>query len=156
MVRNLGIQDAVRTGCLPLSTGGERDPPNRGSGSPERLRVTAKLPLPYSPRTRRPVPLRTHKGNTMKKTNAKDFLMASAVALLFTAGAVHADEMMGKADKEGGAVKCAGTNACKGKGACKSTKNACAGKNACKGEGWSKSESAKACTDAGGKVVAKK
>ena len=75
----------------------------------------------------------------------KRTLIATAAAI-FAAGtfatAAHAD-----------GIKCGGTNACKGQGACKSTANSCKGQNACKGQGWISSESADACTAAGGTVI---
>jgi len=51
-------------------------------------------------------------------------------------------------------VKCAGINACKGQGSCASADNSCKGQNGCKGQGWVATDSAKDCTDKGGKVLA--
>ena len=58
-------------------------------------------------------------------------------------------------EAEGGEVKCAGINSCGGKGECAAADGShdCGGKNSCKGKGWVTAESAKACTDEGGKVV---
>jgi hypothetical protein len=50
-------------------------------------------------------------------------------------------------------VHCLGVNSCKGKSDCHTPKNACKGMNACKGQGWVFKESAKTCTDEGGKVL---
>lgn len=52
-----------------------------------------------------------------------------------------------------GKVHCIGANSCKGKSDCHTPKNACKGMNACKSQGWIYQESAKACEDAGGKVM---
>jgi len=52
-----------------------------------------------------------------------------------------------------GGVKCTGVNSCKGTSECKTAKSECKGQNGCKGQGWTKAASAKACTDAGGKVA---
>ncbi|PPD44055.1 MAG: hypothetical protein CTY15_08325 [Methylocystis sp.] len=52
-----------------------------------------------------------------------------------------------------GKVQCLGANSCKGKSDCHTPKNACRGMNSCKGQGWVHLESAKACEDAGGKVL---
>lgn len=80
----------------------------------------------------------------------KGFMVASAVAALVLAGGVSA-----KADesKKSEAVHCSGINACKGQGSCAGAANACKAQNECKGQGWVEKESAKACEEAGGKVV---
>src|SRR5260370_37264559 len=67
--------------------------------------------------------------------NAKNVLIASAVAMLFVTGAVNA-----RADQSAGSdqVKCVGGNSCKGQSACKSAQNDCKGKNACKRQGFLK------------------
>ena len=51
-------------------------------------------------------------------------------------------------------VKCSGVNDCKGKGECSGAGHGCAGHNDCKGKGWVTVDTAKACTDKGGTVVA--
>lgn len=81
--------------------------------------------------------------------NAKNMLIASAVAMLFVTGAVNA-----RADQSMGAeqVKCVGANGCKGQSACKSAQNNCKGKNACKGQGFVQT-SAQDCKDKGGTVA---
>ena len=81
--------------------------------------------------------------------NAKNVLIASAVAMLFVTGAVNA-----RADQSAGAdqVKCVGGNSCKGQSACKSTQNDCKGKNACKGQGFVQT-STQDCKDKGGTVA---
>ncbi len=83
--------------------------------------------------------------------NVKNAILASTVASMFLSGAVLAK---GKAAKKTAEVKCAGINACSGKGSCKSADNSCSGKNGCKGKGWSATDTEKACTDQGGKVLA--
>jgi uncharacterized membrane protein len=78
--------------------------------------------------------------------NAKNMLIASAVAILLVTGAVNA-----RADQSAGSdqVKCVGVNSCKGHGSCKSVQNDCKGKNACKGQGFVEM-SAQECKDKGG------
>ena len=80
----------------------------------------------------------------------KGILVASA-ALGFLAAAPGT----ATADSHGDGVKCSGTNGCSGKGECAAADGShdCGGKNSCKGKGWVTAESAKACTDEGGKVV---
>jgi hypothetical protein len=78
-------------------------------------------------------------------------IMAAAVAGM-TLGALGGRDAIAD-DKAGAKVHCAGINACAGKGACKSATNACAGKNGCKGKGWVEVNTAKECTDKGGKVI---
>jgi hypothetical protein len=75
--------------------------------------------------------------------------IASAAAALFALGATATVAQAADAPT----VKCAGINSCKGSSDCKTAKNDCKGHNACKGQGWNTTASAKACTDAGGKVV---
>lgn len=75
--------------------------------------------------------------------------LASAAAALFALGTTATVAQAADAPT----VKCAGINSCKGSSDCKTAKNECKGQNACKGQGWVKKDSAKACTDAGGKVV---
>jgi uncharacterized membrane protein len=81
--------------------------------------------------------------------NAKNVLIAGAVAMLFMAGTVHA-----QADQSAGAghVKCMGVNSCKGQGACKTAQNDCKGKNGCKAQGFVEM-SAQECKDKGGTVA---
>lgn len=52
-----------------------------------------------------------------------------------------------------GKVQCVGANSCRAKSDCHTPKNACKGMNACKGQGWVYLGSAKACEDAGGRVM---
>ena len=89
------------------------------------------------------------------KPGIKGTLIAGAVAAMFMATALHADEMSGSSGSSGAPakVKCVGANNCKGKGACKSASNDCKGHNACKGKGFIESSSAQECTDKGGKVA---
>jgi len=67
------------------------------------------------------------------KTHVKGAFIAAAVASMFIAKGVVAQEAGGKAEAK---VKCEGINECKGKGACSQAGHDCAGKNACKGKGW--------------------
>jgi hypothetical protein len=83
----------------------------------------------------------------------KGLAIAGAVGALF-AGSAAADDM--KSKEASGTVKCAGLNACKGHGSCAGADNSCKAQNECKGKGWQEEKSAKACTDKGGTVVAKK
>ncbi len=76
--------------------------------------------------------------------------LAAAVAAIFTSGALLAPVAQA-ADMA--PVQCAGVNSCKGHSDCKTAKSECKGLNACKGQGWVAKESAKACMDAGGKVM---
>jgi hypothetical protein len=66
---------------------------------------------------------------------ARSYVLASAAAALFAAGAgsqaLAADEKTSEAT-----VKCEGVNQCKGQSACKTAHNACSGQNACKGQGF--------------------
>ena len=75
----------------------------------------------------------------------KRTIIATAVSI-FAAGtfatSAHAD-----------GVKCGGVNACKGQSACKGNASPGKGQNACKGQGFAEAKDAKACTDAGGKVM---
>ena len=83
-------------------------------------------------------------------------VVASMVAGLFTASNAFADhhEKGSDAKATSAKVKCSGVNECKGKGECGGADHACAGHNGCKGKGWITTDSEKACTDKGGKVVA--
>lgn len=85
--------------------------------------------------------------------NWKSAMMASAVAAMFMAQAVHAADKAPAPKAAAKGVKCAGINSCKGKSACKGADNDCKGKNACKGKGWTMAKSEKACTDKKGTVV---
>lgn len=79
----------------------------------------------------------------------------TGLALAATAAALFATTVVTTAPAYAGdmGVKCSGINSCKGTSECKTANNACKGQNECKGQGWVMSESKKACTDAGGKVV---
>lgn len=83
----------------------------------------------------------------MKQNIQNGAVLAVAAVSLALAGAAL------PAKAETGKVHCLGANSCKGKTDCHSPKNACKGLNACKGQGWVFKESAKACEDAGGKVL---
>lgn len=84
----------------------------------------------------------------MKKTG---LVVATAVAGLFLAGSVMAEEAAAPAADKVEKVGCMGINACKGKGVCKTAENACAGHNACKGKGIVK-VTKEECESQGGKV----
>lgn len=77
------------------------------------------------------------------------FMLAAAAATLFATASLTIAPTPAAAD----GVKCAGINSCKGTSECASASNSCKGQNACKGQGWISSESADACTGAGGTVV---
>ena len=77
------------------------------------------------------------KTTTILAATAAAFFLAAPV---MTAGTVEAAQ-----------VKCVGGNACRGQGACKTATNACKGQSASKGQGFNLTESAEACTKAGGK-----
>ena len=82
-------------------------------------------------------------------------VVASVVAGLFAGNALAAGAKDTKDSKTTSAkVKCTGVNDCKGKGECSGDGHGCAGNNSCKGKGWITMDSAKACTDKGGKVLA--
>ncbi len=82
--------------------------------------------------------------------NAKNALIASAVAMLLVTGVVSARAQEGATTDQ---VKCVGANGCKGQSSCKSAQNDCKGKNACKGQGFVQT-SAQECKDKGGTVAA--
>ena len=81
-------------------------------------------------------------------------VVASMVAGMFASNAFAADKAGTDAKETSTKVKCSGVNECKGKGECAGAAAACAGHNDCKGKGWITLDSAKACTDKGGTVVA--
>jgi hypothetical protein len=83
------------------------------------------------------------------KTTTTGIALATAAAALFATGAL----LSPLAQAADAGVKCTGTNSCKGTSECKTAKNECKGQNSCKGQGWVSAKSAKACTDAGGKVA---
>jgi uncharacterized membrane protein len=65
---------------------------------------------------------------------SRSFVLASAAAALFLAGAVHsanADE-----GKEAAKIHCDGVNQCKGQSDCATATNQCKGQNSCKGKGF--------------------
>ncbi|HEY4170837.1 MAG TPA: hypothetical protein VGM96_28845 [Reyranella sp.] len=72
--------------------------------------------------------------------------------LITTAAAIFAAGTFATAAHAEG-VKCSGANACKGQSACKGNASPGKGQNACKGQGFAETKDAKACTDAGGKVM---
>ena len=83
----------------------------------------------------------------MKNAARSGTAIAIAAVSLALAGAVSP---AAAADAK---VHCFGVNGCKAKSECMTPKNSCKGANACKGQGWVFSESAEACTQAGGKVI---
>ena len=87
----------------------------------------------------------------MKKTRIAGAMLATAVALTFTASMLNAGDSPSPAS--GAAqIKCLGANACKGQSACKTATNDCQGKNSCSGKGFIITTDAKSCTDKGGHV----
>ena len=89
------------------------------------------------------------------KAGAKGALLASAVAMMFLASSVRAQE--GTMAPSGGAAKaastkCVGGNDCKGQSSCKTASNDCKGKNGCKGKGFVMTSSADDCKTKGGHV----
>jgi hypothetical protein len=87
----------------------------------------------------------------MKKTRIAGAMLATAVALTFTASVLHAGDSPSPAT-EAAQIKCLGANACKGQSACKTATNDCQGKNSCSGKGYIITADAKTCTDKGGHV----
>ena len=83
----------------------------------------------------------------MKHNMSSGAALAIAAVSLALAGAVT------PAAAQTGKLHCLGANSCKGKTDCHTPKNACKGMNACKATGWVFTESAKACEEAGGKVL---
>ena len=81
--------------------------------------------------------------------NAKNALIASAVAMLLVTGVVTARAQDGTSTDQ---VKCVGANGCKGQSSCKSAQNDCKGKNACKGQGFVQT-TAQDCKDKGGTIA---
>ena len=67
--------------------------------------------------------------------NAKSFIIASAAAVLFTAGG---SGMASAEEGDEAEIKCEGVNSCKGQSACKTAGSSCAGHNECKGKGFLK------------------
>ncbi|HVA77909.1 MAG TPA: hypothetical protein VNF27_08435 [Candidatus Binataceae bacterium] len=86
----------------------------------------------------------------MKKSALGGAVLATAVALMFTGGAMAADNA--GSSSAPAQVKCIGGNSCKGQSACKSASNSCMGQNSCKGKGYVMAASAKQCAKLGGHV----
>lgn len=88
------------------------------------------------------------------KTGMKGALLASAVAMMFLASNVRAQEAAPQASPgaKAAAVKCVAGNDCKGKSACKGASNDCSGQNACKGKGFVMTSNADECKSKGGHV----
>jgi len=88
----------------------------------------------------------------MKKATMAGAMLATAVALAFTGGAVNAADATGAAAPA--RIKCLGANACKGQSACKTatSTNDCKGKNSCKGKGYIITADAQSCEAKGGHV----
>ena len=85
----------------------------------------------------------------------KGFVIASAVASLFSAAAFAGDKAPApkKDAKVAGKIRCGSVNECKGKGECGDAKgNSCAGTNECKAKGWIQI-SEKDCKAKGGSVL---
>jgi hypothetical protein len=96
----------------------------------------------------------------MKKTAATGAILATAVAVMFTANAGYAQMGSSSSQSQAAKVRCLGANDCKGLSACKTAAGevgsypASAGpkENSCKGQGMIYTTTAKACTAKGGKV----
>jgi len=80
-------------------------------------------------------------------------VVAAAVLSMFAAGTAQAGEKPKDMPK---VTQCAGINSCKGQGSCAGADSSCKAQNSCKGKGWVETQSAKECTDKGGKVVVAK
>ena len=63
-------------------------------------------------------------------------MLASAAAVLFTAGMAGGAAAGEHEAGEGEKVKCEGVNGCKGQSACQTAHSECSGQNSCKGKGW--------------------
>ena len=89
----------------------------------------------------------------MKKTTIAGAMLATAVALAFTASLVSAEHTPSAAT-QAAQIKCLGANACKGQSACKTatSSNDCKGKNSCAGKGYIITADAKSCEAKGGHV----
>ena len=87
----------------------------------------------------------------MKKATIAGAILATAVALAFTASAVNAADAASPSTQPA-QLKCLGANACKGQSACKTATNDCQGKNSCKGKGYVITADAKSCEAKGGHV----
>ncbi len=93
------------------------------------------------------------------KTGAKGALLASAVAMMFIAGNVRAQDASpqatpGASGVKAASVKCVGGNDCKGKSACMGASNDCKGQNSCKGKGYVMTSSKEECQSKGGHAEA--
>lgn len=86
------------------------------------------------------------------KTGAKGALLASAVAMMFLAGNVRAQEPASPSGAKAASVKCVAGNDCKGQSSCKGASNDCKGQNACKGKGYVMTSSPDECKTKGGHV----
>jgi hypothetical protein len=87
----------------------------------------------------------------MKKTRIAGAMLATAVALSFTASGLNAGDAPSPAT-QAAQIKCLGANACKGQSACKTAANDCRGKNSCAGKGYVITADAKSCEAKGGRV----
>ena len=87
----------------------------------------------------------------MKATGVAGALLATAVALAFTASATSAGDTPSPS-AQAARIKCLGANACKGQSACKTAANDCQGKNSCAGKGYIITADAKSCEAKGGRV----
>ena len=85
----------------------------------------------------------------MKTRKVTGTLLATAVALAFTAIAANAGDAPGPST-QAPQVKCLGANACKGQSACKTANNDCKGQNSCKGKGYVVTTDEKSCEAQGG------
>jgi len=90
------------------------------------------------------------------KTGTKGALLASAVAMMFLASSVRAQEggpaVGSSPNAKSASVKCVAGNDCKGQSSCKGASNDCKGQNACKGKGFVMAASPDECKSKGGHV----
>jgi hypothetical protein len=83
----------------------------------------------------------------------KEPINATALAIAAVSIALAGSAPPAKSATSTAKVQCLGVNSCKAKSDCHTPKNSCKGANSCKGQGWLYQESAKACEEAGGKVL---
>jgi uncharacterized membrane protein len=86
----------------------------------------------------------------MKTSTVAGAMIATAVALAFTASGLNAAEASPSAQAQ--QIKCLGANSCKGQSACKTATNDCQGKNSCAGKGYITTADVKSCQAKGGHV----
>ena len=96
----------------------------------------------------------------MKKATAAGAILATAVAVMFTANPSFAQMGGSSSSNQAATVRCLGANDCKGQSACKTVSGEIANypanpgpkENSCKGQGMIYTATTEACTAKGGKV----